>query len=228
MPDLDRITRNPEVMGGKACVRGIRVTVGTVVGLVAAGHSFSRNSGCLSLFGGRRHSAGFGVRGLASGRDRSAAAGRMKILVDMNLSPFWVPFLARHGFEAWHWSTVGRPSAPDAEILAFARINNFVILTHDLDFGMLLAAQPTRGPSVIQVANGHRRNGRPRNSSGGVPVAERRPRYSRSGQAADSDASDLNGLRILIVFGAAAGAGGWARGGFALHFGHVYALVPVS
>jgi uncharacterized protein (DUF433 family) len=41
MPELDRITRNPDVMGGKPCVRGMRVTVGTVVGLVAAGHSFS-------------------------------------------------------------------------------------------------------------------------------------------------------------------------------------------
>jgi uncharacterized protein (DUF433 family) len=39
MPDLDRITRNPEVMGGKPCLRGVRVTVGTIVGLVAAGHS---------------------------------------------------------------------------------------------------------------------------------------------------------------------------------------------
>jgi len=37
---LDRITRNPDVMGGKPCLRGMRVTVGTVVGLVAAGHSF--------------------------------------------------------------------------------------------------------------------------------------------------------------------------------------------
>jgi uncharacterized protein (DUF433 family) len=37
--DLDRITRNPDVMGGKPCVRGMRVTVGMVVGLVAAGHS---------------------------------------------------------------------------------------------------------------------------------------------------------------------------------------------
>jgi uncharacterized protein (DUF433 family) len=39
MPRLDRITRNPEVMGGKPCLRGMRVTVGTIVGLVAAGHS---------------------------------------------------------------------------------------------------------------------------------------------------------------------------------------------
>jgi uncharacterized protein (DUF433 family) len=36
---VDRITRNPEVMGGKPCIRGMRVTVGTIVGLVASGHS---------------------------------------------------------------------------------------------------------------------------------------------------------------------------------------------
>lgn len=38
-PSLARITRDPAIMGGKPCVRGLRVTVGTVVGLVAAGHS---------------------------------------------------------------------------------------------------------------------------------------------------------------------------------------------
>ncbi len=41
MPNLDRITWNPEIMGGKACIRGMRVTVGTMVGLIAAGHSFT-------------------------------------------------------------------------------------------------------------------------------------------------------------------------------------------
>ncbi len=40
MNTLDRITFNPLVMGGKPCIRGMRVTVGTIVGLVAAGHSF--------------------------------------------------------------------------------------------------------------------------------------------------------------------------------------------
>ncbi len=39
MASIDRITRDPAVMGGKPCVRGRRVTVGTVVGLLAAGHS---------------------------------------------------------------------------------------------------------------------------------------------------------------------------------------------
>ena len=40
MPEpLTRITRDPEVMGGKPCLRGLRVTVGTIVGLIAAGRS---------------------------------------------------------------------------------------------------------------------------------------------------------------------------------------------
>lgn len=39
MPALTRITHDPAVMGGKPCVRGLRVTVGAIVGLVAAGHS---------------------------------------------------------------------------------------------------------------------------------------------------------------------------------------------
>src|SRR5437667_12404175 len=39
MPQLTRITRDPSVMGGKPCIRGMRVTVGTVVGLVAAGRT---------------------------------------------------------------------------------------------------------------------------------------------------------------------------------------------
>jgi uncharacterized protein (DUF433 family) len=39
LTELNRITADPEVMGGKPCIRGLRVTVGTVVGLVAAGHS---------------------------------------------------------------------------------------------------------------------------------------------------------------------------------------------
>jgi uncharacterized protein (DUF433 family) len=38
---LDRITFDPRVMGGKPCLRGMRVTVGTLVGLVASGHDQS-------------------------------------------------------------------------------------------------------------------------------------------------------------------------------------------
>ena len=38
MKNLSRITLSPEVMGGKPCIRGMRVTVGTIVGLIASGH----------------------------------------------------------------------------------------------------------------------------------------------------------------------------------------------
>ena len=38
MNNLDRITFDPKVMGGKPCIRGMRVTAGTIVGLVASGH----------------------------------------------------------------------------------------------------------------------------------------------------------------------------------------------
>jgi len=39
MKDLMRITFDPNVMGGKPCIRGMRVTVGTIVGLVVSGYS---------------------------------------------------------------------------------------------------------------------------------------------------------------------------------------------
>ena len=39
MKTLDRITFNPKIMGGRACIRGMRVTVGTIVGLFASGHN---------------------------------------------------------------------------------------------------------------------------------------------------------------------------------------------
>jgi uncharacterized protein (DUF433 family) len=39
MGQMDRITQNPAVMGGKACIRGMRVTVNMIVGQIRAGHS---------------------------------------------------------------------------------------------------------------------------------------------------------------------------------------------
>ncbi len=75
----------------------------------------------------------------------------MKLLIDMNLSPRWVSILVDAGFEAAHWSTFGRSNAPDAEIMAFAKANGYVVLTHDLDFGAILAATHGEKPSVVQI-----------------------------------------------------------------------------
>ncbi|MBV9062490.1 MAG: DUF433 domain-containing protein [Alphaproteobacteria bacterium] len=41
MRNLDRITHNPGIMGGKPCIRALRVAVGTIVGLVAAGQPWA-------------------------------------------------------------------------------------------------------------------------------------------------------------------------------------------
>lgn len=41
MPHLSHITFDPQIMGGKPCLRGLRVTVGTIVGLVASKHSWA-------------------------------------------------------------------------------------------------------------------------------------------------------------------------------------------
>lgn len=75
----------------------------------------------------------------------------MKLLVDMNLSPRWVGVLVTSGIEAAHWSALGANNAPDSEIMAYARANDYVVLTHDLDFGAILAATHGEKPSVVQI-----------------------------------------------------------------------------
>jgi uncharacterized protein (DUF433 family) len=49
MTQLDRITQEPGMMGGKACIRGIRVTVGMIVGQIGAGQSIDEILADLSL-----------------------------------------------------------------------------------------------------------------------------------------------------------------------------------
>ena len=78
----------------------------------------------------------------------------MKLLIDMNLSPLWVDFLASVSIKAAHWATIGEPAAPDIDIMAYAAAEGYVILTHDLDFGAILAATNGATPSVVQFCAG--------------------------------------------------------------------------
>src|SRR5579864_2227086 len=75
----------------------------------------------------------------------------MRVLVDVNLPPAWVALLVAHGIEAMHWTSVGDPRASDEELMRYARTNRYVVFTHDLDFGTLLALTRASGPSVLQV-----------------------------------------------------------------------------
>ena len=69
----------------------------------------------------------------------------------MSLTPLWGEYFASHEIESKHWSEVGAFNAPDLEIMTFARDNGFVVFTHDLDFGSILAVTNAQGPSVVQV-----------------------------------------------------------------------------
>ena len=75
----------------------------------------------------------------------------MKFVIDMNLSPNWVEFLELNNFEAVHWSSVGAIDAPDWEIMEWARKQQAIVFTHDLDFSALLATSNATRPSVLQV-----------------------------------------------------------------------------
>ena len=79
----------------------------------------------------------------------------LRIVVDMNLSPEWIPVLEQAGLTAVHWSRIGDPRADDATIMSWAATHDHVVFTHDLDFGTALALTRSGKPSVIQIRAQH-------------------------------------------------------------------------
>ncbi len=75
----------------------------------------------------------------------------MKILLDMNIPLIWEKFLNDAGYDSVHWSKVGDIRAKDTVIMDWARINEYIVFTHDLDFGALLYSTNAKAPSVIQL-----------------------------------------------------------------------------
>jgi predicted nuclease of predicted toxin-antitoxin system len=84
----------------------------------------------------------------------------VKFLLDMGISPHLIPDLHSDGHEAAHIADLSTGTLPDAEILSRARVENQVLLVHDLDFPVLMAASGSRSPSVIVF---RLRNMRPEN-----------------------------------------------------------------
>lgn len=75
----------------------------------------------------------------------------LRLVIDVNLSPDWVPVLKEAGFDAVHWTQVGDPTAPDLEIMDWAIANGHVVFSHDLDFSSMLALTHAGGPSLVQL-----------------------------------------------------------------------------
>ena len=66
-------------------------------------------------------------------------------------SPVLAEQLREHGFDAVHWSSIGNFRATDCELLAWAKQHAAIVVTHDLDFGAILAATNADAPSVLQI-----------------------------------------------------------------------------
>lgn len=64
----------------------------------------------------------------------------MKILIDMNIPYKYTSLLMLKSIGALRWSDVGSPDATDMEIMSYARDNDFIVLTYDLDFGAIFQA----------------------------------------------------------------------------------------
>ena len=75
----------------------------------------------------------------------------MKLLIDMCLPRQWAGFLQAHGMEALHWSSAGKASAPDTDIIDYALAHGWVVLTHDKDFPQMLFETQASGPSVVHL-----------------------------------------------------------------------------
>jgi predicted nuclease of predicted toxin-antitoxin system len=73
----------------------------------------------------------------------------MKFLADMGISPHTVAYLKDHGHDAVHLHEQNLDRLPDTAIFEKARRENRTILTHDLDFGELVAASGATLPSII-------------------------------------------------------------------------------
>jgi predicted nuclease of predicted toxin-antitoxin system len=73
----------------------------------------------------------------------------MKFLADMGISPKTVGFLMERGYDTIHLYSEGLERLSDSDILAKALREERIVLTHDLDFGELVAASGSKLPSVI-------------------------------------------------------------------------------
>jgi len=75
----------------------------------------------------------------------------VKILIDMNIPLDYSKFLKEKEIETIRWSDVGLSNAPDEEIMQYAKANDFIVLTSDLDFSALLSMTHAIKPSIIQT-----------------------------------------------------------------------------
>jgi len=73
----------------------------------------------------------------------------MDFLLNVNMTPSLMPLLTTDGHNCRHVVSIGKGAASDHEIVDIANLNHEVIITHDLDYGTILAFSGQNKPSVI-------------------------------------------------------------------------------
>jgi predicted nuclease of predicted toxin-antitoxin system len=73
----------------------------------------------------------------------------MRLLIDMNLTPRWVPYLIAAGHECVHCSDEGPAGVPDAAVCIYARDHGYVFVTRDLELSQIMAVTQESKPGII-------------------------------------------------------------------------------
>jgi predicted nuclease of predicted toxin-antitoxin system len=120
----------------------------------------------------------------------------MKFLADMGISPKSVTFLQSLGHDAVHLHEQGLDRLEDSTILEKARNEGRVLLTHDLDFGELMAASGAQLPSVVIF---RLRNMRPERVNRHLKEIVSQHRYSLDEGAILSVTEDQIRIRLLPI-----------------------------
>ena len=132
---FDRITIEPGKLGGKPCIRGMRMSVEDVLDYLAFYPAHADVLAAFPYLGRRGSPASPRLRCGHSETSQQTPSGRIvKLLIDQNVTPEVAALLRELGHEAIHRSELSKQTEEGPDLIVFARESNMVVVTRDRDF----------------------------------------------------------------------------------------------